>query len=331
MVSERCALILLCLIVKTYGLYSLDSACPPPESITPCVCKNELYTYHGFYEIDCKDKKDLITYKFSDIRENIATAMKGQNPMIFTFENLKEPKLYDNFFKDIFMLYLIITDSNIEDISDNAFNGNEESLRVLNIGKSNLKKIPVGALKNLKLLTTLIMSNSNITTISKLEMEELPSTIEYLNFDGNQINSIGKNAFAKSFPRLRYLGLSKNILSSFLETTPKSLRKLFLDGNNLKYFPPNAWKTMSEGSQIHLVGNEITSLPSETSMKIILQKNITVFLGGNDINCDCNTKWVLGSQIDLNKFIPIINCGQNSGKRSSKNVSQLTQEDYSDC
>ncbi|KAG1663983.1 Matrix-remodeling-associated protein 5 [Nymphon striatum] len=330
MVIERCALILLCLIVKTYGVDTIDAACPPAEFITPCVCEYDFQGNYAIYEIYCKDTK--IPYKFSDVRENISIAMKGQPIVILPlkFENLNIPRLYDEIFKDLKIAGLTLTDSSIEDISDNVFNGTEKYFIMLRIEKSNLKKIPVGALKNLTVFRVLIIKNSQITEISQLEMDQLSSTITLFNFDGNQINSIGKDVFAK-FLSLEMLHLDDNMLSSFLMTTPKSLYFLSLQKNYLKFFPMNSSRTMEEGSAIYLIGNEITSLPSETSMKIILQKNITVFLEGNDINCDCNTKWVLESQIELNKFIPIINCGQNSGKRSSKNVSQLTQEDYSDC
>ncbi|KAG1663982.1 Leucine-rich repeat-containing G-protein coupled receptor 5 [Nymphon striatum] len=327
MVIERFALILLCLIVKIYGINTINAACPPADSITPCVCEYRHFMQVPIYEIYCKDTKDLIPYTFSNVRKNIAIAMKGQFIRLYPLKFEYLLRLYDEIFKNLTVSGLEITDSNITEISDNVFNGNENSLNRLYIGKSNLKKIPVGALKTLTNLQVLVIKNSQI---SKLELDELPSTVAHFNFNGNQINSIEKDVFAK-FHNLLGLDLDDNMLSSFSTTTPKSLFLLSFKKNNLKLFPTNASRTMVDEGGIYLIGNEITSLPSETSMKNILQKKISVSLQGNDINCDCNTKWVLENQIDLNKFIPIINCGQNSGKRSSKDVSQLTQEDYSDC
>ncbi|KAG1673514.1 Leucine-rich repeats and immunoglobulin-like domains protein 2 [Nymphon striatum] len=247
-------LIILFLLGMIPGIQS--SKCPPETSISPCVCEDSF----GSAFFDC----DFLTGNFTDyfkVRGSIAKAMKQMRIKHLHLSNIRISRLSKDILAGSPLTYFTITYTDISEIDKDAFKDSSNSLTELQISHSNLTKIPIEAISNLRKLVSLQIAYSSISSIAKSEMDELPTPIYWLDLSHNKISTIDSNAF-------------DNLAKMYKHP------EIIFKGNNIKEIGNITWSTLPSNSELNLNYNSITALPKEEILESIINKKITVDLEG---------------------------------------------------
>ncbi|KAG1673515.1 Leucine-rich repeat-containing G-protein coupled receptor 4 [Nymphon striatum] len=316
-------LITLLLLGTIPGIQS--SKCPPETSISPCVCddSSDLFSY------DCYFSNGNST-DFFKVKGSIVKSVQDHSITSLTIGEMRISRLSKDILANITINHLTIDDTDISEIDEDAFKDSLNSLTSLTISHSNLIQIPIEAISNVTNLKTLVIRHSSISSIAKSEMDELPTSITWLELSNNKISTIDPNAFDE-LVNLEDLWLDLNMLTSFSNTIPPKLNYIHLLGNHIKEIENITWSTLPLNSELNLNYNYVTALPKEEILEYIINKKITVDLEGNKIICGCETKWILKLPSESFDKLFGFECAPGSGNRSSKNLEDLEIIDYSDC
>ncbi|XP_041366916.1 uncharacterized protein LOC121381645 [Gigantopelta aegis] len=166
----------------------------------------------------------------------------------------------------------LLHDNLIEDFHDNAFVG-LTSLRILQVNKNRMKKIPV-ALKSLPDLEELDIDDNNIEYLPDYSFAE-NKNLMLLQLKGNPILSVGKKAFS-NLPKLRKIYLSEaHDMTEFpdLEGT-SSLDGLRFDRANIRVIPPDMCHHLPLLKTLDVHSNRIDQLPNVTGCSALLNLNM---------------------------------------------------------
>ncbi|KAG1673509.1 Craniofacial development protein 2 [Nymphon striatum] len=256
-------LIILLLLGMIPGIQS--SKCQPETSISPCVCDDS----HSLLKYDC-DFSEGNSTDFFEVKGSIAKSMKETNSYSLELRNMRISRLSNDILAGITLTSFRLTDTDTSEIDKDAFKDSLNSLTDLQIRHSNLTKIPIEAISNLRKLVILWISFSSISSIAKSEMDKLPTSILSLGLRYNKISTIDPNAFDK-LVNLKNLWLDSNMLTSFSNTIPPNY-------NKIKEIGDNTWSTLPVNSQITLKNNDVTALPKEEMLEAVINKKITVNL-----------------------------------------------------
>ncbi|XP_057316474.1 slit homolog 1 protein-like [Hydractinia symbiolongicarpus] len=159
-------------------------------------------------------------------------------------------------------------------------------LKELNIGYSNLSKVPNELSRKLPALSSLTLRRNKITRVSGKDflglrnlkdlrifqnpLEEVSVdtfsdllNLTYIDLQGNRLTSLDVRTFA-GLEKLTIIDLTKNLIQSIPEYTfssQKSLVELRLENNKIKKLFPTSFAGLSKLSVLYLNRNEINKLP----------------------------------------------------------------------
>ncbi|XP_066956162.1 leucine-rich repeat-containing protein 15-like isoform X1 [Macrobrachium rosenbergii] len=128
-------------------------------------------------------------------------------------------------FANMELLGLVVTTADLKSITSEAFKGLEESLAALGLPNNKLNYVPVDALKRLKQLQRLDLSDN---LIEELKSRAFPTLLQLqnLNLAGNGLHLLHPEAFVR-LPRLQSLNLARNQLDA-AQLNEKTLRGLHM-------------------------------------------------------------------------------------------------------
>nr|QNQ79665.1 toll-like receptor [Anadara sativa] len=131
---------------------------------------------------------------------------------------------------------LIMPNNKIHRIPERGF-ADIAKLVVLDLSASQITFVSDTAFDGLKALTNLLLNDNLLTNVPK----NLPSTLQFLYLNGNQLTQI---------PNLIFSNLS-------------NLRRLYLGGNKINRLMENSFVGLTSLSILHLVSNNIATLPGQ--------------------------------------------------------------------
>lgn len=190
-------------VIKGFGVANMASVIPPPAP---------LKAIGGYVE----------KLQFVNCREIVSLDAQ----IFFNFQVLK---------------ILMIKDTTISNINDAAFKGLENSLTEIWLMNANLKTFPSAALKPLKTLFRIDVSDSNIQSFASNDFSGFPQ-LTFLILDGNNVQAA--------------------INSGALHSLPTALTTLFLGRSNppLKVIPSTVIENAPQITILSLAGNDIGAI-----------------------------------------------------------------------
>ncbi|KAG7161804.1 oplophorus-luciferin 2-monooxygenase non-catalytic subunit-like [Homarus americanus] len=294
--------------------------CPRPEDISPCMCVYDEDDYQ--MDLDCSNVK------------NSTLLFEIFNFYPFPFKHFRKltiydnPSLYfllDNVFGDIQFEEIIITRGVLQNVSDYALVNSYSTLRILDLSDNQIKSFPFQEVSNFTLLETLDLSSNNLTSLTPLTSGSLKtlslnhnflsrmsadtlvglSSLEEVHLAHVCLNYLPADTFA-NLKNLRKIILINNILhnltqDTFLLTTNFPVQ-FDLTSSHVNFVEVNAFAGLLPGSYITLFLNSLRTFEEEV-WRPLLDKNVEVELGGNDLECGCDVAWVVENKTH---FLPLM-------------------------
>lgn len=194
-------------------------------------CTDHLFVLANcfFWIIRCHAKylisaNDSVSLHSCDLESMKNISQLNANPEEIVIQNCHIEKLPNALFIRFHRLRILeITESQLETVSDFAFNG-LSSLQLLNLSRNNLTTFKTWSNGDLKALHLLDLRRNAIESIHTNALERYPNLLK-LNLAVNHIREIPDELF-RFTPALKSLNLGKNNLKSIDSLTLKHLHKL---------------------------------------------------------------------------------------------------------
>lgn len=186
---------------------------------------------------------------------------------------------------------LVLMHNNIKSISKRALKGFDQ-MTSLNIADNKLqsKKVQGGAFRESKVLESIDLHNNELhrvpslpktvtdlnlsgNNIQKLDKERIMrlKRLKHLNLDDNKIKRIPLEIFIHS-TTLETLSLSYNSLEAIPKMLPCSLKKLYLESNEIHQITDGTFVQCQMLEEIHLKGNPLVPSKAENTVFKMLRK-----------------------------------------------------------
>ncbi|KAG1682925.1 hypothetical protein GQR58_010457 [Nymphon striatum] len=197
-----------------------------------------------YINVDCKS--------ISNVEETLKSLGDiAKSPLELKITDYPLKRIPSHFLDGISVGSLMIRNTKLEEIDDEAFTSLQNTIFSLEIMNTSLKSLSASSMKNLSTLEVLIISeDGNLqNSITADDTKDLPSTISSFDITYTSLKIIGNNAFS-NMKILRYLSLSRNKLTSLpdnafpmkLETLDLSLKEKderekgnYCDGSGMLY------------------------------------------------------------------------------------------------
>lgn len=197
----------------------MPKECPPPELIAPCQCRSRISPL-----VKCAN-----VYGLEIVRKALSHRFpRGLHTLHITESNILV--LPDHAFSNISVSRLLVDGSNIRQIDEDAFAG-QEDLRFLSLKNDRLFDVPVSALSRLTQLRALALSENLLIFLGQDSFADLDRLMNLVLRD-NRISRIERGVFPLN---LETLSLSGNLLTTLNRTLIglPHLSWLFLFDNRL--------------------------------------------------------------------------------------------------
>ncbi|KAG1689937.1 Insulin-like growth factor-binding protein complex acid labile subunit [Nymphon striatum] len=296
----------------------------PKEPNEHCSCRD----FGQYYiNVDCKS--------ISNVEETLKSLGDiAKSPLELKITDYPLKRIPSHFLDGISVGSLMIRNTKLEEIDDEAFTSLRNSIFSLEIMNTSLKSLSASSMKNFSTLEVLIISeDGNLqNSITADDTKDLPSSIDSLDITHTSLKIIGNNAFS-NMKMLRYLSLRGNKLTSLPDNAfPMKLEILDLSHNDFLTLPVKPLSSFLSGTQIYLNGNHISKFP-KGGLDVLMSKKYHLELQKNNIECECEMKWLPDflkqnpSSAHRTKFG---DCkGYNS--RLNKMIVKLVNVDFGDC
>ncbi|XP_023223926.1 uncharacterized protein LOC111625122 isoform X1 [Centruroides sculpturatus] len=283
-----------------------------------CSCKKK---------IECISTNASSTEMFSAVDRILVTSNVSENIVNISLPNLNL-NTKDTTFKQFNIQNLIIQNSNLQAISEDALKNLENNLIYLNVKSNNFRSIPSKGLRHLKQLQTLIISENFIKTINVVDFFHNVN-LNYLDLSKNIISSIEKGSFL-SLKKLQILHLEDNKLSSVnkdMFENLNNLTSLILSNNKLKILSESLLDHMIALRNLIVDKNELISF---NNIKITSTSLQSFHLS----NCFLNESFIAGALKDLPNLISLHlndNLIKNISEFAFSYFHKLNELDLSNC
>lgn len=230
--------------------------CPDKEYTRPCVCSVKT---QGLDIVCDGNVENLLTESLRRIAE------KEQQILYLKLKNIPlNNKLPSFLFDGLHIIHLIIQNSTISTVNDEAFSGQEEKLLSLDLSHNRLESVPTPSIEQLGGLETLVLNFNNIKVLHEGCFRGLSSLL-HLSLYGNKISTIHDSAFQGFNGNLSILNIGGNQLT-FIPTRPLTglyfIEKLQIQDNKIATLIPDEYA--EEGlslDTLELTNNQIEELP----------------------------------------------------------------------
>ncbi|XP_035710126.1 protein artichoke [Folsomia candida] len=306
--------------VKSYSVYDLDSrAAILPDGVTDNVTSP---VYH--LQISHSSLEDLAENSLRGLSKSLESLAIVSSRLKFipqtTLSTLRRLKILDfegnqvqelgpYSFHNILLQKLNLKGNLLENVSEHAFWGLEETLMDVDMSENKLKTVPFPALRRLHLLSSLSLAWNELTDLAALLPPTLPppppaepsrskksgafDVIRNSLKAGTPPNNLlpANNAphhpttTSMDWPLLKYLNLNSNYLRSLHRGTFNSMRNLrtvSIHLNSIEVIDPATFFPLVELESIDLSHNKLSLLPSPTFQENV--KLVSIDLSNNHLH-----------------------------------------------
>ncbi|KAI4458688.1 slit [Holotrichia oblita] len=276
---------------------------------------NRIFSIHPEALINCSALQDLHLngnklVEVPDVLLNV--------PMLKTLDLGENhiDTLTNNTFRDMKELYgLRLTENYIGNITKGVF-GRMINLKILNLSRNKIQKVEPGSfdlnenLQAIRLdgnyltdiddlfgkLPHLVWLNISENQLKRLNYEQVPVNLQWLDVHANQIEQLSNYFEIKSSLSLSTFDISANKLTEISGSDiPNSIEVLYLNDNLINRVVPYTFYNKPNLTRVDLFGNKITLLDplSLRISDIPADKVLPEFhIGGNPYKCDCTMDWL---------------------------------------
>lgn len=209
--------------------------------------------------------------------------------------DLESNRIHDiyayTFFGPSKLSYLNLKNNLLESMAENAFLGLENNLRELSLDENSFTAFPLSAVKILKKLQILSLSQNQVSSIEEGTWDSgfaVMDSLRHLDLSKNSLQRLGKDTFA-AFPKVQKLLLRENlvqVLESGALDRQADLEYLDLSSNHLTVLPGDIFAKTRRLVRIDLSNNRLRSLIGVFSDLVALEEvhlnnNLLIRLSNN--------------------------------------------------
>ncbi|KAL1124150.1 hypothetical protein AAG570_001920 [Ranatra chinensis] len=249
----------------------------PTELIEKSKSLNTLYLRDNFITTipmyNFKHRKKL---EKLDIGENILSSFTPNSfngtlqvrDMNLDFNDIRVLK--DRSFQGLGVGRVYLSRTNLESVSDRAFEGVEDTLEYLDLGGNRLDGVPKG-LASLRKLKYLYLPSNNISHLPNDTIQQFAATLSALSLSSNKLDRIPTEALRKC-KRLSHLNIGYNHITEILEEDFEGwgqyLDTLLLMNNRIVQIHANTFRHTPRLRELSLSFNKISSIDSEAFVHV---------------------------------------------------------------
>ncbi|KAL4229486.1 Toll-like receptor 2 [Mactra antiquata] len=292
----------------------LLSSVTPGDTIDACRHNNDIHVYNcsGLNIVDVPDKSEIPNnIKLLDLSNNdignVTFLNYDQLTDCLKVLNLSKNRIHAlnaEAFKILINLETLDLSNNLltgEHLEENNF-ANLDKLLTVNMSRNPLRQIKSKTFSFMELgaIVYLDLSHSEISLIEPTSMD-LPS-LERLDLSWNKIQTLDETMF-KMMVNLLYLDLSHNEIQVLTEIPyMPELISLNLDYNIIQEIQVKERMELytDKLEYIYIRYNDIIFF-NETSFPLELESLQVIDMSNNELQCDCNMKWIKEETYDFQK------------------------------
>lgn len=196
---------------------------------------------------------DSVTVQYCDLESVRNISQLNGSPEKIIIQSCHIDELPNALFIRFHKLRVLeITESQLQTISDYAFNG-LRSLQLLNLSRNNLTTVKTWSDGRLEALHLLDLRRNTLSMLHKYAFKHYPNLLK-LNLAVNHISDIPDELF-RFIPSLKYLNLGKNNLKTIYSHTFKHLHKLIhleLKHNQIEFIEADSFVGSTHLKTLHL-------------------------------------------------------------------------------
>ncbi|KAG4072974.1 hypothetical protein HA402_006654 [Bradysia odoriphaga] len=222
----------------------------------------------------------IVNGKLLQVPKKALTGM--QKLMMLDFESNEITNLPDYSFYGLRLVKLNMKGNLLENISEFAFAGPEESITEIDLSENKIKSFPMSALKKLEHLRSLRLSFNEISLLYGYPGQTRFTSLIFLDLSSNKFEEIKEDSFC-SFPYLKTLSLYNNKIETIHENAFNSLRELQsldISHNRVVYLDAGTFQMTRKLQTIDLSHNHVHYISGLFSNLLQLRE---VFLSENNI------------------------------------------------
>ncbi|GFQ80464.1 uncharacterized protein TNCT_129541 [Trichonephila clavata] len=305
-----------CVLFSVFCLsFADENLCPPPETVSPCECKNPDDPY-----IHCKNIREV---------ETLANMVERTGGMKFKYmfiENssflyLPTEALITEKFEG-----LMVSNTTLASLFDKSPSHNSIETIILTYmvwqhGPEfpNFEKIT--KLKNLQILHT------TVKFLGKDFKKSISPALTTLYMGWTKTSGITDGAF-ENLKSLEYLYITRNRIKKLTRSmfpSPALLKTIDFQSNLIQELPDDMFSDMPNLKSVVLKDNKITLL-TESTFGSLLSQLSSLNVDKNSISCNCTFSWIVTK--DHSK---VLGACQDPEFQKGKRIKQLTDKDFNHC
>ncbi|XP_066976098.1 oplophorus-luciferin 2-monooxygenase non-catalytic subunit-like [Macrobrachium rosenbergii] len=287
---------------------SLDPVCPDAEVISPCFC---YVVDDHLMNLDCTGVYDelelLLVFKteFPESRFNKFIVSENRYIQVLSEGSLDRATFSQIIFRKgkLFIVESNFAKQSFQTLNHLDFTGNQIShfpfqelqaftvLRDLFLTDNKIESFPVLGSRTLERLS---LSYNPIGFLPREAFDRLPSLVA-IDLEHTFINFVYPGTFSRlgSLSHL-FLGFNEisDLIEGALEFASRNMTAVGLSHNYLKTLSSRALKGIPPGISLYLDNNGMQHFEEDT-WRPILRREVTIWLAGNPLACDCELKWVV--------------------------------------
>lgn len=223
---------------------------------------------HGFSTVRILEHLDIGDNNIDYLNGNLFNKTLIVRDLNLDYNKIK--RIADETFLGMNVARIYLSMNRIEEISDLAFHGLENSLEYLDLENNNLYSVPK-ALFILNNLKYLYISSNKIQTIENDSFSGFSSSLKFLSLSSNQLTEVPSEAL-RVCKRLNHLNIGYNLISEISSDNfsgwGEHLETLLLRNNRIMHLQSNLFKSTPRLRELTLSFNKISEVDPDAFVDI---------------------------------------------------------------
>ncbi|XP_042212961.1 oplophorus-luciferin 2-monooxygenase non-catalytic subunit-like [Homarus americanus] len=288
--------------------YPRKLPCPEDAEILPCVCTfdENMHMDLNCSSVESEDQLATILGSSFPFRNFHKLIIEGNDNLVVLRAGVLGSTTYEVFH---------IIDGVLEEVESGALSGSYSTATEMMFYNNSINSFPWQEMLLFENLHTLHLQENNITRCPKVKSKSLKKldlarnpfiylpvtafsdtpTLQEVYLDGIGLQELSAGTFF-TLSELLMVNMSTNQLTEVHEGAVQfnnsGRHQVYLDYNNISLVAVNAFSGFNSSDEIFLNNNQLTLLEEEV-WQPVLQQGVTLYLGGNPLQCGCEIAFII--------------------------------------